>query len=248
MVILLIFESKVIFHKEIIHMKRKSKSLCLSAVLVAGIIVCLTSVAVAGALNGEPISSLDKTQVTDKSLVAAINTGYSLLYDAFSCTCSETGFSCGATATYNFPTNVTVYGVTLLNDDFYDNYSFGLSAGSGTYGTGFGRTFSPVLPSSTYVFSFISRLVNTSDQFVDIALTTISCNNGVASALGQGADYCIGDVCYVSCAPGTCPTSHCGINIPNSPIFTQVGQVMYSGCTPPCDPNFCEVYIPTNPF
>jgi hypothetical protein len=230
-------------------MKGESRIFGLKAVLILGLIVCFASVAGAGAFNGAPVLSSDKSPVSAQGLVSAQGTGYHLSFGAFTnCTCDETGFSCDATATYNLPTNVDVFVYTLLNGVFYDYYGFSIPAGSGTYGTGCGETFSPSLPSSTYEVSYVLRLVNSLDQFVGISLVTISCNNGTPSASNQYTDSCAGHVCYLTCAPGApCPESRCITYIPGMMSCTDIGQITYCGCTPPCDPSLCSVFIPSIP-
>jgi hypothetical protein len=228
-------------------MKGKSKSFCLGALLIIGLIVCFTSAAFAGVLNGAPMSSPDKASVTNRSLIAALNTGYSLVYDISGCTCSETGFSCVATATYNLPTDVNAYNYTTLNGEFDYSYSFDLSAGSGTYPTGFGETFSPALPSATYEYSYIFRLVNTTGEMVANSVATIRCNNGVPSASSQTTDTSAGQVWYLFCPPGACPESHCLIFVPGMAGCVSVGQTTYCECTPPCLPSSCSVFVPEDP-
>jgi hypothetical protein len=230
-------------------MKGKSRVFGLEAVLIFGLIVCFASVAGAGSLSGAPLLSSDKGPVSAQGLVSAQGTGYYLSYGSFTnCTCDETGFYCDATATYNLPTNVAVYVYTLLNGVFNDYYGFSLGAGSGTYSTNFYDTFAPPLPSSTYEYSFVLRLVNPSNQFVENTLVTISCNNGSPSASSQHTDSCAGHICYLPCAPGLpCPESRCIIYLPGMMSCTDIGQVTYCGCTPPCDPSLCSVFIPFVP-
>lgn len=108
---------------------------------------------------------------------------HTLTYSGFSGTCSVSGFSMGATANYNLPTAVTVNGNTTLNGAAYDTFSFGLGAGTGTFATGFSRTFSPALGSNTFTFVFNSVLVDASTAVVyGTSVTTINCAAGVFSA------------------------------------------------------------------
>jgi hypothetical protein len=230
-------------------MKGESRIFGLKVVLILGLIVCFASVAGAGAFNGAPVLSSDKSPVSAQGLVSAQGTGYHLLYGAFTnCTCDETGFYCDATAAYNLPTDVIVYGYSTLNGVFRDVFLFAQSGGSGTYPVFISQTFSPALPSSTYEYTDVLRLVNILDQFVGISVITISCNNGTPSASNQYTDSCAGHVCYLTCAPGApCPESRCITYIPGMMSCTDIGQITYCGCTPPCDPSLCSVFIPSIP-
>jgi hypothetical protein len=59
-------------------------------------------------------------------------------------------------------------------------------------------------------------------------------------------ERCIGQLCYVNvtCPIGSCPQSYCEINVPGLSDCFEVGQIEYCGCTPPCDPSECWVFIP----
>lgn len=107
---------------------------------------------------------------------------YSLTYSGFSGTCSASGFSTAATASYTFPTNVTINGSTTLNGVAYDSFTFPLSAGTGTFATGFSRTFAPALPSASFVFVFNSKVVGTDGSTKGVSVTTFTCSSGVFSA------------------------------------------------------------------
>jgi hypothetical protein len=78
--------------------------------------------------------------------------------------------------------------------------------------------------------------------------------------LGSGCDWwasidnvvinefiCRGQVCYSYCPMGSCPPSYCTVNVPFMTGCMEVGQIEYCGCTPPCDPSECRVYIPIAP-
>jgi hypothetical protein len=62
------------------------------------------------------------------------------------------------------------------------------------------------------------------------------------------AEYsCIGQRCYSYCPVGLCPQSYCTVNVPGLSGCLDVGQITYCGCTPPCDPSVCRVFIPVAP-
>lgn len=115
---------------------------------------------------------------------------HTLTYSAISGTCSVSGFNTSTTANYNLPTAVTVNGNTTLNGTAYDTFSFGLGAGTGTFATGFSRTFSPALGSNTFTFVFNSVLVDSATLVTyGTSVTTINCVGGVLSGSNVFVPY-----------------------------------------------------------
>jgi hypothetical protein len=110
---------------------------------------------------------------------------YSLTYSGFAGTCSATGFTTSATASFSLPTIVTVKGSTTLNGVGYDSFTFPLGPGTGSFGTGFSRGFAPALPSASFVFVFNSKLVAPDGSGKGTSVTTITCSSGVFSATNE---------------------------------------------------------------
>ncbi len=123
-----------------------------------------------------------------------LNTGiaraatYVLSYSGFSGTCSASGFILNATGYYNLATAVTIQGTTTLNGASYDTYSFGFSAGTLTFGTGFNRTFPTPQPTANWTFAFRS-VVTAGGVSYWVSTTTLTCSGGSLSATNVSAAY-----------------------------------------------------------
>ncbi|MCG2720926.1 MAG: hypothetical protein L6290_02765 [Thermodesulfovibrionales bacterium] len=65
--------------------------------------------------------------------------------------------------------------------------------------------------------------------------------------VGTAPDSCIGAICYYPCTIGSCPDSWCTVYVPGLTGCTDIGQITYCGCTPPCPPSSCSVFIPSAP-
>ena len=121
------------------------------------------------------------------SLPAHAAAVYTLNYSNFTGGgCDASGFSSGATGTFDFATPVTIQGEGRLNGAPHDTYSFGFPAGAGTFGTGFGRSFFPALASSTYTFQFRSSVLLADGTLVWTVVVDFTCDNGVLSASSRG--------------------------------------------------------------
>ena len=140
----------------------------------AALALASTSAFAAGGTSGEPAGP--STQAAP-AVSAALG---SLDYTGFAGTCSNTGFSTTANASASFPGTVSVTGATQLNGTAYDTYGFSLGSPS-AFSTGFGRTFTAPLASSTYTFVFVST-VSLGSERQGATTITINCNAGVFSA------------------------------------------------------------------
>jgi hypothetical protein len=119
----------------------------------------------------------------------------------------------------------TEYGADLAIDDTVSpSGSFVALRIAGSTAGGF-----PLLPTGSAVFG--------SGGGYDGAVAELS-------AIVVGCDNTIGNLCYVSCFPGSCPASYCNIFIPGFTGSLTIGQVTYLGCTPPCPQSSCTVFVP----
>jgi hypothetical protein len=55
---------------------------------------------------------------------------------------------------------------------------------------------------------------------------------------------CVGAICYYGCTIGSCPTSHCIVNVPGITGCMDVGRLTYCGSFTPIPPSSCAVFLP----
>jgi hypothetical protein len=55
---------------------------------------------------------------------------------------------------------------------------------------------------------------------------------------------CVGAICYYGCTIGSCPASHCIVNVPSISGCMDVGRLTYCASYPPIPPASCSVFFP----
>ena len=149
-------------------------ALLATALLLLGLFAALPALAQNGGRGGSP------------SLPQSKAVGESLTYDTFTAfNCSQSGFTTSTVVHLNITGQVFVEGTTSLDGTPYDTYTADLGIGPDTFvsSQGFARIFSPPPPtSSTYTFVFRSRAIRDGTT-VGTSVTTITCANGVFSAV-----------------------------------------------------------------
>jgi len=149
-------------------------ALLATALLLLGVFVTLPALAQSGGRAGSP------------SLPHSKAAGESLTYDTFTTfNCSQSGFTTSTVVHLDIAGHVFVEGTTTLDGAPYDTFSNDLGIGPDTFvsSQGFARIFSPPPPtSSTYTFVFRSRAIRDGTT-VGTSVTTITCANGVFSAV-----------------------------------------------------------------
>lgn len=157
----------------------RARAIAASAALLLVLAIAFVARPAFGA-SGEPIGG--------PSLPHVKADGQSLTYDTFTgSSCSQAGFTTSTVAHLDIAGQVQVDGQTFLNGVPYDTYAY-IDNGPDTYVTDFLRPRPTDPPfgasSSTYTFVFQSR-VRRDATFLGQSITTITCANGVFSAVNQ---------------------------------------------------------------